>query len=71
MEDFILGIVPQATDFSMAHWFQSITHLPDHQLVGVFPTAIKAAAVVLMTLGFEAWKRAFPTIAKRTTTEAY
>lgn len=59
MEDFVMGLVPQATNYSIGHWFQNMTHLTDHQLVSAFPMAIKVAAVVLMTFGFEAWKRGF------------
>lgn len=71
MEEFVMGIMPQATSFSMKNLFQNMTYLFDHQWVAASPTFIKAAAVVLMTFGFEAWKRAFPPIAKQTKTEAF
>ncbi|MBI1227240.1 MAG: hypothetical protein GC192_18555 [Bacteroidetes bacterium] len=71
MEDFFMGLVPQATSFSMKHLLLSISHLPDHQTVMALPTVIKAAAVVLMTFGFEAWKRACSPVAKQTKTEAF
>ncbi len=59
MEEFVIGLVPQASRLSMGHWFHNMTHLPDHQMVTALPIVIKAAAAVLMTLAFDAWKKGF------------
>lgn len=57
MEEFVIGLAPKVTNFSIGQWFQNMMYFPDHQAVATFPTVIKVAAGVLMTLSFETWKR--------------